>query len=120
MRNIIFHGRIPYYVTQRDKANVAPKKGSRNKNASGRKILNFLTIPGGIDRDVEDGVVGVPLHEAPHAQHVAGEGEAAPRPAAPERGVGAVVHLVKPVRRVRELALNRWQMSTHMQAMFDV
>ena len=69
-------------------------------------VGEFLTIPGWCDRDVEDGVVGVPLHEAPHAQHVAGEGQAAPRPAAPERRVGAVVHLVKPVRRVRELALN--------------
>ena len=79
------------------------KETTEARNTPGRRIL---TIPGWCDRDVEDGVVGVPLHEAPHAQHVAGEGQAAPRPAAPERRVGAIVHLVKPVRRVRELALN--------------
>ena len=79
------------------------KETTEARNTPGRRIL---TIPGWCDRDVEDGVVGVPLHEAPDAQHVAGEGQAAPRPAAPERRVGAIVHLVKPVRRVRELALN--------------
>ena len=75
-------------------------------------ILNILILstcsPGGCDWDVQYGVISVGLHEALDVEDVAGEVEAAARPASFERGVVPVIHLIEPVGRVWELAL-KWE-----------
>ena len=53
-------------------------------------------------------MVSVGLHEALDVEDVAGEVEAAARPASLEGGVVPVIHLIEPVGRVRELAL-KWE-----------